>query len=609
VTSGYHARVTALVDWLARNDASLAALLPVLRWPAGTTSAGFPFLSRPAWETFRDGVPHLFEMGHRTLAALDRLDALLADAPDREAADDALRSSRVMRQVVLTAAITAPPDLWLLRHVLGFFGGLGLLERQLHGDALYPDACSVTLGGVDHALSPTELDTDLQLLLSRGIVEQYENSYRIAGHERVRELLRAVPAFAPVPDANPTGSWRRLFAGDELALAEQEMLLGLALPTPRRRDASQNHWVPTVEEVELGYRLVPLVLGLRAAGRTAGLGEGRTLGPRDLSERYPVCAAGALEVLAAVGWVVREGERYSISALGARGFERGPGPFGIIETYWPYMRSGREILLHGRARVHVNRSENVGASQDANRHTFKLANDALDRFCADTGFSYRVFIEHAIGRGEAIRQRFERSGSALRYVGADLEDPAIDAAVEEQRQGRLPADMLFVRNADIGRPAVLVDALRAAGLEPDGAVMLVGNGFHEVRDQTDEGMVDVFRGYHDAGIVILFTEENALSIDDLRATAWNTYHSGFRYVHEKSGQALRPAEPTRPVRLGHPLRAAWSDCASRAGYVKAERYGSRTRTIYPYRPAGGHNPSISANHFFVPGALARRLGL
>ncbi len=40
--------------------------------------------------------------------------------------------------------------------------------------------------------------------------------------------------------------------------------------------------------------------------------------------------------------------------------------------------------------------------------------------------------------------------------------------------------------------------------------MIVGNGFHEVRGQSDSGMVEIFRGYEDAGILLLFTEESAL---------------------------------------------------------------------------------------------------
>jgi hypothetical protein len=249
----------------------------------------------------------------------------------------------------------------------------------------------------------------------------------------------------------------------------------------------------------------------------------------------------------------------------------------------------------------VKRGDNVGASQDANAGTFRTANNALDRFCVDHDFELSVFIEHAIGRGEATRQRYERSGAKdIRYYGADLEDAAIDAAIAEQKAGNLPADMVFVRDADIGKPDVLLNAIRANGDDPNGAVMLVGNGFHEVRGQTDDRMTDVFSGYCEAGVILLFTEENALAIDDLRATAFNTYHAGFKYVHEKSGQGLRPAEPRPRPRLGKRLRASWEKCAAEAGYTKLEDYSSRTRTIYPYTRPGLPNPSISVNLFFVP---------
>ena len=54
-------------------------------------------------------------------------------------------------------------------------------------------------------------------------------------------------------------------------------------------------------------------------------------------------------------------------------------------------------------------------------------------------------------------------------------------------------------------------------------------------------MIQVFKQYCDAGIVLIFTEESGLSDEDLLATGWNTYHSGLRYVHELSGQGLRLA--------------------------------------------------------------------
>jgi len=591
------------------DDPLCARLLPILTQPTGVSSAGYPYLQRAAWEAFRDTIPHVLGMGQRTFRALEQLSAALDRVEDVALRENLERACRVARQVVRTAAITAPPDLWLLRHVLGIHQQAGLLGRLLLGEAIYPASCVVDWEGEQQALVPAELDVDMQFLLSRGIVEQYDDSFRCAGHPRARRLLAEI---APVPAHIPVSAtplWRRLFAGETLEAADQEALLELGMGAPRRTALEQNHWIPSLEEVELGYRLVPVVLGLRASGLTTELAEGVEVRPVQWSALHPACACGALEVLTAAGWTERSGASYRVTPLGARGFARGPGPFGIIETYYPYFSQGPAILLKGRGQAWVHRGENVGASQDANRHTFKRANDALDRFCAETGFSYQVFVEHAIGHGEGTRQRYERSGDALTYVGADLEDDAIDAALADREAGILPANMVLVRQADIGDPSRLVAALQGDEIEPRSAVMLVGNGFHEVRAQTDERMVEVFRGYHEAGIVLLFTEENALSIDDLRATAWNTYHAGFKFVHEKSGQGLRPAESRPRARLGRPLRAAWSECARKAGYVRADSYCTRTRKIYPYPPPSGFNPSISVNHFFVPGPLARELKL
>ncbi len=139
--------------------------------------------------------------------------------------------------------------------------------------------------------------------------------------------------------------------------------------------------------------------------------------------------------------------------------------------------------------------------------------------------------------------------------------------------------------------------------------MVVGNGFHEVRAQSDEEMVEVFRGYRAAGIVLVFTEESALSVDDLLQTAWNTYHAGFKYLHEKSGQGLRPAFARPPQQHGPSLPLSWNECATRAGYVRVHGVCKRSRTIYPYPPKRGVNPAIRVNHFFVPGAIAKELGL
>ncbi len=584
-------------DPVARRLAALCAL------PTGVSSAGYPFLAQEAWETLRDEVAHLFAQGQRVLDAAAALEARLDAVGDEEAAASARRALQVVRQVVLTAAITAPPDLWLLRNVLANLDAVGVPRRLLAGEAVAPERCAA-----DGApLAARELAIDLTFLQARGLVEGYGNSFRIAGHPRARQALERLGALPPGQPVSATALWRRLFGGGPLAGADAAVLAALGARPPRRTDERQNHWIATVEEIELGWLLLPLVLGLRPAAAE----EGAVLEAAALAPARPDLAAGALRILDAAGWARAGGEgRARLTALGARGFARGSGPFGIIETYHPYLEHGVEILRGADARAWVHRDENVAASQEANRVSFQRAHDALDAFCRDTGFSYAVFIEHACGRGEATRLRRARSGDdGLRYFGADLEDAAIEAALAEQRAGRLPPNMQFVRQADIGRPEALLAALRAHGAEAEGAVMMVGNGFHEVRDQSDARMIEVFAGYERAGIVLLFTEENALAVEDLRATAWNTYHAGFRWVHEKSGQGLRPATPRAPRHGGHDLRAAWDECARRAGYVRADAYCSRSRRIYPTTNPDGHNPAVSVNHFFVPARIAARLGL
>ncbi len=603
---------STLLDLVDAQDSPLVAqLADLVSRPTGRTSAGYPYFERQTFEDFRDTIPLLFSPAAYLLEVIQTWRAAIDDLDlDAGRADNLRRGTRVARQIFRTAAITAPTDLWLTRHILGTHRALGLTERLLDGQAIDPRRCTVD----GQRLDAEQLAIDLHFLLSRGYLEAYDQRFRIAGHPRVRRLFEAIPLKTDDEPIPATAIWRPLLTGDPVPQADLQalasMLHRLQPHIDVRPPTLNTHWVPSLSQVCIGYLLVPLVLSLRAAELTHGLQAGQDIDPTAWLPDHPDLRQQALHILSAAGWLRLRGQRATVTALGARGFQRGPGPFGIIQTYHPYMKAAAQILRQGTGEVWVRRGENVGASQDANRKTFRLANQALDDFCEQYDFQFDLFIEHAIGRGEATRQRFNQDGEDhIRYVGADLEDPAIDAAQREQQAGRLPQNMLFIRQADIGNPRRLLDALHDADLDPNGAVMLVGNGFHEVRNQDDHTMAQVFEGYHDAGILLLFTEENALSIDDLRATAFNTYHAGFKYVHEKSGQCLRPADPRPEPRLGPPLRAAWSECARMAGYVRLNDFCTRTRTIYPYPRPDGHNPSISVNHFFIPRPLADKLGI
>ncbi len=566
-------------------------LVQIVTGPTSSTSASFPYICQSSFVTLIEEVPHLFTDGLRLLDWLHDLGSVTERMDDlsSEEVDSLARAGKVLHTVAFTAGITAPPDLWLLRQVLDAHGRLGLLERFRRGETLSPERLAR-----EESFSERQLRIDCHLLRARGYLTLDEAGFRASERPQTKEVLAPWPAL---PKAHGPQIVERLaaFLGggerherDALDWAEFFALEPQGQPGP--------DWVATRGQIELSQRLVPLVLALRVAGASERLVHGAAW------SEPPTSLIPEMGELVARAGLVRDGH---VTRLGERVFAKGPGPFGIIQAYEPYMLNLPALLRNEIAAAHVNRARNVAASQDANRQTFEQANRALDAFCRDTGFRFGVFVEHAVGQGEAIRQRYARSGDALRYFGADLEDASIEAAIAQQRAGLLPSGTQWIRQADIGRPEAVIDFIRAQGLPTEGAVMMVGNGFHEIRHQTNERMIEVFRQYETAGFVVIFTEESALSDADLLATAWNTYHAGFRYVHEMSGQGLRPAtlDPYDPTRL------SWRACAERGGYLRLERYCSRTRTIFPFPREDGHNPSISVSHFCVPRRIARELGI
>lgn len=581
---------------LQANDAlnehpNMADLLAVASCETHISSGGFPYLCESGFQRFIDRIPHLFNHGQAILSWLSVLSAVVkASAVNEVEAASLKRAQKVMATVVRTASITAPSDLWLLRQVLSTHRELGVLDALLNDGEIRVEALATK-----KSLHGRQLKIDLHFLASRGYLECYGDAFTPSSDPGVRQILAGAEVLNPVWKTDMVSQWVSWFKGEDVDKALEAAMLEPAPGDNSVRPARA--WVATAEELELGFRLVPLVLALRALSISFEL-KRKVIWGDHVPRQHP-----ALEALLQRAGILVEGR---VTALGARVFERGPGPFGIIGAYYPYLNQLDGLLQGELNKSWVNRGKNVAASQDANRKTFQKANDALDRFCKDTAFDYRIFIEHAVGRGEATRQRFNQDGeSRIAYFGADLEDAAIEQAMAEKAEGRLPSNMRFVRNADIGDPQKIIDALTQAALPTQGAVMVVGNGFHEIRDQTNRKMLQVLKGYQEAGILLIFTEETGLSDEDLLATAWNTYHAGFRYVHEMSGQGLRPSWDRARMRKVW----SWRKCARRAGYTVLDAYTSATRTIFPTRKPHRRNPSISVTYFCVPEIVMERLGL
>lgn len=566
-------------------------LLAVVGCETQISSAGFPYWCEWGFRRFIDRIPHLFQNGLDLLNWIDAVKAVSKTLSlKKQEAESLKRALKVMGTVVRTASVTAPSDLWLLRQVLGTHRELGLLERLLETGEIRPDEASI--GAVTNM---RQLKIDLHFLVSRGYLDSYGDAFLLSSDPAAQAVLKNSLAVEADLKTDLVSWWMAWFSGTpDTTLAAEKVML----PFPSGDHARPaKAWMATGRDIELGYRLVPVVLALRALNITKSLSNGQSW-----QEIVPHHVPYLSELMTQAGLVKED----RVTALGARVFQRGPGPFGIIGAYYPYMNQLPQLLKGEMNRSWVNRGKNVAASQDANRKTFAQANDALDRFCKAYDFQFKIFIEHAVGRGEATRQRFELSGDKeIRYFGADLEDAAIEQAELEQKAGHLPSNMRFIRGADIGDPQKVLDGLKTENLDSYGSVMMVGNGFHEIRDQTNQKMLQVLKDYQQAGIVLIFTEETGLADDDLLATAWNTYHAGFRYVHEMSGQGLRPSwdnEKRRKV-------WSWRKCARRAGYTVLDSFTTATRTIFPTKKPHRKNPSISVTYFCVPQALMEEYGI
>jgi hypothetical protein len=568
------------------------ALFNIILGPTGISSSGFPFIAEKNFISFLAVVPHLFSAGETLLTWLTALESklkLLSDT-NLESTKSALRSIKVLQNIVQTAAVTAPADLWVMRQILSTHRSMGLVSQFFSSSSI-----DLSIVAEEVGINKNYLKFDFQFLCSRGILREVKGRYALPVASYLRSPLTDLPA---IPENEKDTDWYNLFvrwfAGKSTSQESEriDQFLGTDFPL-----VPAHGWWATPSDIEIGYRIVPLVLAMHYSGFTASLSAGVPL-----ASLFSENAASMQKILTKAGYC---NSACGITALGIRVFKKGPGPFGIIHAYRSYFVHHADLLQGKPATSWVSRGENVAASQEANRETFKSANSALDRFAEKWAFKYRIFIEHAVGQGEATRQRFELQGEATtQYFGADLEDAAIDRAVALQQDKKLPKNMIFIRGADIGIPDRLIDAIRAGGFQPEGAVMLVGNGFHEVRNQTNEKMIRVFSEYCQAEILVLFTEESALSDEDLLATGWNTYHAGFRYVHDISGQGLRPALDDESSK-----KYSWKKCAELGGYQVLQEFTTRTRTIYPNPRTDGHNPSISVNYFCVPKKICRILGI
>ncbi|MDO8519120.1 MAG: hypothetical protein Q7T11_03025, partial [Deltaproteobacteria bacterium] len=267
--------------------------------------------------------------------------------------------------------------------------------------------------------------------------------------------------------------------------------------------------------------------------------------------------------------------------LGERVFNHGYGPFGIIYAYHPYLSQHEELLrANNTEKPTVDRTKNRVGSEYGNRASFKILAKALIQFHQDNGIPFTKIVEHAVSNGiftEELVAALQEAGietEGIEFYGLDLNVDAMEGA-QVGLGTRLPASMKL-HQADLGDAEALIQILEGEEAAR-GTVVAVGAGFHEVRNKTDEQMIEIFEKYRKAGIVLAFVETTDFTTEQIRASGWQSYHAGFRWVHRTSGQILRG-----PYRMDGQERMSWTEIAEAAGYEILGKYSPSTnRTLKP----------------------------
>jgi hypothetical protein len=483
------------------------------------------------------------------------------------------RAADAFRTITFTASVTAPSDLWLQRQILATHTATGVLDLLERREPLSAKDAELL------DLDARQFSFDMQFLESRGVLERNGEGFSI--YRSVPYRLNDDLALDADFRGDITGLLASGLSGGLLPEEESRIARWLVLPPVTRRHSPASAWIASRHELEVGYRVVPIVLALKASGLLNGLRAGSA---------FPETRWGGAmrHVLNEAGFLT--GSR--VTALGARAFERGPGVYGIIGAYQPYLSRHQALLQVTGERPWVERGRNIAASRDANRKSFETIAEIIEA----AGLKVSVVVEHALGLGIGIQVLRKKFGiNVVRFYGVDYEPTAIDGARSEQAAGRLPDSMKFLQ-ADIGKPASLIEYLREDGALGDGTVMIVGNGFHEARGKSDDEMIATLRQYRDAGITIVFTEESGLTDRQIREAAWNSYHASFRWTHQVSGQGLRAPWPMEPPSD----RLSWTEVFERAGYRVPKAFRRGTRAVFPCSLPEERNPPISVTFLCIP---------
>ncbi len=112
---------------------------------------------------------------------------------------------------------------------------------------------------------PPELEPDITLLLGRGYLVRQGGGHRWADEPTAQRVLRELRPLPPDRPTDLSARWAAALTGDE---RHDALLIEVAADPPPEAPHPPPAWIATPEDLEIGFGLVPLVLGMRASGVT-----------------------------------------------------------------------------------------------------------------------------------------------------------------------------------------------------------------------------------------------------------------------------------------------------------------------------------------------------
>jgi hypothetical protein len=239
--------------------------------------------------------------------------------------------------------------------------------------------------------------------------------------------------------------------------------------------------VPPALQASSGLLIGPTMVALARHGILERLQHG----PVDLAsiEGNQACLSALFDLLAAEGWVIREGDKISLTPDGKHATSFA-WTYGITVSWLP-MFSVVSTLMFGNPRIPrtddngvellVNRGMNVWAAAGAHKEHFSKGDDILIEIfnrpielqpagVCDMGCGDGSFLEHV---WNVIRERTARGKVLDEYplliVGADFNKVSRRVTKQNFKKAQIPHS--HVISGDINRPALLAGDLEELGVD------------------------------------------------------------------------------------------------------------------------------------------------